>query len=302
MALINVSKIAHLSGHQGAIYTLCKGILPNQFFSAGADGFIVEWDMQDLSKGKLLAKISKPIYALFISQQNQLLYCGTADGNLHVIDLKNRLEIRNIEAHKLGIFDIKTLGDLLITAGGDGMVKIWNLNDLTLLQQLELSNKSARSLSVNDAQQLVAVGLSDGTIQLLDINNNFVVKQRIEAHSNSVFSVAFYNNLLLSGGRDAKLNSWLISDFCKQEQSINAHTLHINSIAFNPSGNLCATGSMDKTIKIWQTKTLSLLKVIDHARNTSHINSVNKCIWLNEQLLSTASDDRTVMLWQVTYF
>lgn len=300
MALINVSKIAHLSGHQGAIYTLCSGLLPGYFFSAGADGFVVEWNTQDVNKGKLLVKTQKPIYALCVNHMSNLLYCGSATGNLHVIDLKTQQEIRNIEAHKLGIFDIKIINDLLITAGGDGMVKIWHLNDLTLLQQLELSNKSARCLAVNDTQQLLAVGLSDGTIQLLDVNNKFAIKQRIEAHSNSVFSVAFYNNnKLLSGGRDTKLNAWILNNLYEQEQSINAHTLHINSIAFNPSGNLFATASMDKTIKIWQTQTLALLKVIDHARNASHINSVNKCLWLSEQLLATASDDRMVMLWEM---
>jgi WD40 repeat protein len=56
---------------------------------------------------------------------------------------------------------------------------------------------------------------------------------------------------------------------------------------------------MDKTIKIWDAKTFTLLKVIDKVRNQSHSTSVNKLLWLDNQNLASVSDDKMSMLWEV---
>jgi WD40 repeat protein len=59
---------------------------------------------------------------------------------------------------------------------------------------------------------------------------------------------------------------------------------------------------MDKSIKVWDTNELRLLKVIDKARHAGHGTSVNKLLWTsyNNQLLS-ASDDRTISVWHIIF-
>jgi WD40 repeat protein len=70
-------------------------------------------------------------------------------------------------------------------------------------------------------------------------------------------------------------------------------------MAFNPSGMLFATVSMDKTIKIWDTEKFQLLKVIDKAKLDGHLSRVNKCLWFDDETLLTGSDDRTIMMWKM---
>jgi WD40 repeat protein len=107
MRVINVTKVAHFSGHNGPIYSLCTAINPKQFYSGGNDGYVVLWDTETKGDGKLLVQVNRPVYALCLDTQRNLLFCGAASGNLHVVDLTAGKEIRNIEAHCLGIFDIK---------------------------------------------------------------------------------------------------------------------------------------------------------------------------------------------------
>ena len=59
---------------------------------------------------------------------------------------------------------------------------------------------------------------------------------------------------------------------------------------------------MDKSIKVWDTTELKLLKVIDKARHAGHGTSVNKLLWtsFNDQLIS-ASDDRTLSVWSLKF-
>ncbi len=300
MVINSVSKVTQFSGHQGSIYAIGQGSSSDFFYTGGNEGFIVEWNINLPENGKLLVKVNRPVYSFLLDQSVQILYSGTASGHLHVIDLAERKEIRNIEAHHSGIFDMLAYGQFIITAGGDGLVKIWDKVNLNLVQVLNYSNKSARTLAINHKLKLLAIGYSDYHIRVVDLNGLNLL-QTIPAHNNSVFSLAFHEDesLLLSGGRDAMLKSWLVNKQFAEDVVVPAHTLHIKHIAFNPSNNLFATASMDKTIKIWRVDGFQLLKVIDYARYKGHTNSINKILWLGDETFVTVSDDKTAILWRI---
>jgi WD40 repeat protein len=59
---------------------------------------------------------------------------------------------------------------------------------------------------------------------------------------------------------------------------------------------------MDKSIKVWLSDELKLLKVIDKARHAGHGTSVNKLLWTDyRNQLASASDDRTISLWEIIF-
>jgi WD40 repeat protein len=59
---------------------------------------------------------------------------------------------------------------------------------------------------------------------------------------------------------------------------------------------------MDKSIKVWDTAQLKLLKVIDRARHTGHGTSVNKLLWMPfHNYLASASDDRSISIWDIEF-
>jgi WD40 repeat protein len=158
MSKLSISKIAHFSGHKGSIFSLCQGLEPHTFFSGADDGFVVEWNTTTKGDGKLIVQVNRPVYSLYLDSHKKQLLCGAASGNLHVIDLNIGKEIRNIEAHTLGIFDIKATEDHLITTGGNGTICIWDKNNLTLLHTIQASDKSARVIALHPTQKEFAVG------------------------------------------------------------------------------------------------------------------------------------------------
>jgi WD40 repeat protein len=301
MSKILVHKKAHFSGHKGAIFSIEKSVRPNCIYSGGDDGYVVEWNLATLEDGKLVANVPRPVYALLADAERKLLFCGTAAGNLHVVDLQLGKEIRNIEAHTLGLYSICQRGNTLFTSGGDGAVCVWSLPDMQLLHREQWSDKSARVIALHPTENIIAIGYSDHKIRLA--TQQLQLQQTINAHSNSVFGLAWdgQGRHLLSGGRDVMLKSWDSAHQYTGTLDIPAHTLHINSIAYNPSATLFATASMDKTIKIWDAASNQLLKVIDKARNDAHINSVNKIVWLNDVLFATCSDDKQLMVWELAW-
>ncbi len=71
------------------------------------------------------------------------------------------------------------------------------------------------------------------------------------------------------------------------------HTSTINSVAWSPDGRMLASGSDDRTIRLWDGQTGQLLRTL--AGHTSTINSV---AWSpNGHVLASGSDEDTVRLW-----
>ena len=69
----------------------------------------------------------------------------------------------------------------------------------------------------------------------------------------------------------------------------------VRSVAWSPDGNCMASGSNDKTIKVWNTKTGQCQSTL-----TGHSRRVMSVSWNNDgSKLATGSYDNTVKIWAV---
>ena len=70
----------------------------------------------------------------------------------------------------------------------------------------------------------------------------------------------------------------------------------VNSITFSPDGRLLASGSSDKTIKLWEVSTGRLLKTLK-----GHVEDVNSVAFSPDgRLLAGGGDDSVIKLWEVS--
>jgi WD40 repeat protein len=303
MPNLEVVKSSTLTGHKDCIYTLERSDENSCFYSAGGDGMIVLWDLNSPDKGELVAKVEKSVYALHYLESKHSLLIGENFEGVHEIDLKEKKEIHSSKISSSYIFDIKSLGDRVYVASGDGNLIILDKEDLSTIAKIKLSDKSARCLAINEKRQELAIGYSDNFCRILNLQNLEVIAT-IPGHQNSIFSLSYSpdNNYLLSGSRDAHLKIWDTEQDYQLKESIVAHMYAINHIVYSPDGNYFATCSMDKSIKIWDAHEFQLLKVIDRARHAGHGTSVNKLFWSahHGQLIS-GSDDRSISVWDIKF-
>lgn len=283
------------SGHQQCIYALEQQ--HSLFYTGGGDGYVVEWDFEKGDMGNVIAQTQNPIYALHLDKNRQLLYIGTAYGNLHIVDLKTHAEVHHISLDNKGIYHIAEVEDHIYIASGNGLLYILSASDYKVVQRISLSNKSLRG--IDRVGHCMAIGTSEGTVKVFD-TGSIELLSTISVLSNTVFAVKWIQEgkQILMGGRDARL---LLYDIDSKEvlRNIAAHTLHIHSIQISPNQECIATSSMDKTIKIWSAHNFELLKVLDAPKFGVHLSSVNRVKWWDDHHLLSVSDDKTAALWYI---
>lgn len=288
------------TGHRAALYALAPGRTARHVLSAGGDGWITEWDLDAPETGIVIATVPGQIFSLASLSADRFV-AGDMNGGLHWINLAEPERGRDVQHHLGGVYDLLALGDSVFSAGGDGALTRWSAATGRPVESLQLSNQALRAIAHSPGRGELAVGASDHAIYLLDAATLALRRTLPVAHNNSVFAVAYSpdNRYLLSGGRDAMLRVWDLENDCTLVSEQPAHWFTVNHIAFSPpssQGRFFATASRDKTIKIWDAATFSLLKVLDTIREGGHINSVNRLLWLQDGLVS-CSDDRTVKIW-----
>lgn len=293
-------KVEEYRGHQGAVYSILPSFRPGHILTCGSEGIVAEWNVE-MAEAKAVAKAPGPIFSMHLFPERKLLLLGMENGDLIFNDLNKKSTLRRVQLHKKAIFDFLPLPDgvHVLASGGDGALSVWNLDRLDHIHSQAVSPSSIRTLAMEPDAKGFLCGSSDGKIRRLDLGLS--LHSEWTAHQMSVFRIAFSpdGQTLLSTGRDAHLTTWDATSGYKMLHSVPAHNYAVNDIAFPWQENHCLTGSMDKSIKLWELEELSLLKVCNFEKNGCHWNGVNRLLW-HENRLFSCSDDRKIMEWRVS--
>jgi WD40 repeat protein len=289
---ITFTKLRHFFGHKDAVYSFCYDAKKKVTYSAGADGYIVSWDILKNEDGELLLQASEAFYCCYFCDDTDRLIAGSRSGVLYVIDIKDRRLLTQEKISDKPLYFITSFYGHYYCGDESGKLHILS-KKFTHKGTIQLSNKSLRSVDVQD--QFLAIGSSDNNIYLLNVNNEIV--QQMIGHSNSVFAVHFLSKeILASTGRDALIKIWdTITG--KQLLSTPAHMYQAKSLDSNSKYILSC--SMDKSIKLWDTD-LNLLKVVSPEKMSMHTNCINKVLWIDEHHFLSSSDDKSLILWKLT--
>lgn len=281
-----------MSGHRDSIYALCR-LDEKRFLTGSADGQVVLWTPFEHEDGLLWMQLTEPVYSLHAS--DKFVYAGSGRGVIYRTSLDDAKDLRAIKAHEAGIFAILSFQEGVVTASGDGTVAFWD-ESMNLKVRYSISNKSVRSLAaLTDGTFLC--GCSDWKIYKLHPEKG--ITDEFSGHEQTVFSLAVdaVRGFVYSAGRDAQLMQRNAEGSVLN--SLPAHMYSIHAVDVNLTNGLLVSGSMDKTIKIWNHTPFELIKVVDYDRYAAHRNCVNKVLWIDANHVISCADDRTAMVFRI---
>jgi WD40 repeat protein len=287
-----------ISGHSAAVYDISfDGEL---LYSCSADKFVTRWHPETGDQDGFAVKCTSAPYSLSVDSSTGLLWIGLSSGDLHIIDTKEKKEVKFFQQHKVAIFSIIHLSkkSFSIVSDADGNLSIWNKNlKLELLMPLDCGK--IRHMSCDENQDLLFVHGQDGNIRIIE-TKGFNEISTIQAHiGGACCSVLISENdgRMVSGGKDALLKSWS----WKEEKSLEvipAHNFAIYDLVHLEKANILVSASRDKSLKIWQADSLEFLSKID-LKNGGHKHSVNRIIQLGDRSFASCSDDSKIIRWEI---
>jgi WD40 repeat protein len=297
---IDIVKRRQLTGHRGAVYKILAQ--PDALFSAGGDGWLVRWPLDNIETGTVVAQAEAQFFSFAVS--GHWLIAGDMDGGVHWLNPQNTDLNHHIAAHRKGCYGILPLGDYVFTVGAEGRLIQWSADNGQRIETLQMNFEGLRCLAKCPTKPELAIGGRDRMIHFVDPETMLVLGHVNDAHKTTVFSLAYHPKaeLMYSGGKDAMLQVFEYDEFVYMSAwSQPAHLYTVNDIQVSPDGRLVATASRDKTIKLWDARNMKLLKVIDFVRAGGHRHSVNTLCWINNNRLASGSDDKTIIVWDVVY-
>ncbi len=161
------------------------------------------------------------------------------------------LLLHRFSAHKTAVTSATFAdgGRMILTAGADGTIKIWDAESRALVRTLELDDGPATALAARG--KLALTGHSEGVVTLWEINTPSAPLQVLEDHKNPVQALAFSpaNGMLASGGADKAVKLWNAAQISLM-RTYDKMPDFVTALAFSDDGETFAAGTLNGRIRV----------------------------------------------------
>lgn len=289
-----------LEALDGITFVACSP--DGQYLAAGAQhGQIYIWRMVDGQPLRVLSAHAGRVQSLVFTLDGTRLVSGGYDGIVKVWNLENGTCARLLQGHTrwVGLMSMHPGGRLLATCSEDREIRIWNLETGECLK-IWREQSPVLSVAWSPNGQFLASSYINGMIKLWDQMNQQYLWS-VHAHRGWPAACLAFSpdgELLVSGGEDATIGMWQVRSG-QHLGTLVGHSDRILSVAFNAQGML-ASGSFDRTIKLWQFDTVGRSSAAPLCIGTlhGHTGLVFAIAFSPEGVLASGSLDGTIKLWQ----
>lgn len=266
-----------LTGHRSQVTRVAFHPLYSVLASASEDATIKLWDWETGEFERTLKGHTRSVHDIeFDSKGKWLVSCGS-DMSIRLWDGDNDwVQARTFVDHDHSVHAVRFMpGDtIVVSASRDRTVKMWNVESGYCVKTIQAHDDWVRCVTPSDDGKLLATCSNDQTARVWDVSTG-ENRMELRGHENVVETVVFAPVVAYAA----------IQELASIEATDRNKT----------PGQYVATGSRDKTIRIWSTSSGQCLKSLD-----GHVNWVRGLVFHpNGQLLLSACDDKTIRIWDL---
>ncbi|XP_029313781.1 WD repeat, SAM and U-box domain-containing protein 1 [Cottoperca gobio] len=198
----------------------------------------------------------------------------------------------------------------LVSGASDGTLALWDFPSKQLRRTGAVYDTTMVACSFSPCSQVFMTGSTYGDLRLWDLDMNQLHAEK-NAHDLGVTCCTFDPSILSDGqvvqfclascGQDSHLKIWTINKSSsggykmRLLHTLTGQTAPVLCCAYSSDGQLLVSGSVDKTVAVYDAKNAVLLYKLNQ-----HERYVTACSFSpTSPLIATGSMDKTVNIWRV---
>jgi WD40 repeat protein len=300
-----------LQEHQGWIWSVAFSPDSQHLVSGSADQTIKLWDVTTASCIQTLQGHTDWVRAVAFSPNGQHLVSSSSDRSVKLWNVTSGQCLTTLQGHQDTVTAVAfhPNGQQVASASYDQTVKLWDLQSGDCLRTLQAHDNRVWALAFSPNGRQFVSGGDDHTARLWELRTGKCSKAW-KGHTNAALSISFQatHSILASGHEDEMIRLWDVKTG-QMLKVLRGHTNRIWSVTFAPSiqtssksnvaaiasESLFASGSGDRTIKLWNWQTEECLFTL--RGHKSWIWSI--AFSPDGTLLASSSVDGLTKLWDI---
>lgn len=267
-----------LSGHRAPVTRVVFHPIFSVMISASEDATIKLWDFETGDYERTLKGHTDSVQDVALDREGKLLASCSADMSVKLWDFQTYECLKTMHGHDHNVSSVSFLpsSDYIFTSSRDKTIKMWEVATGFCVRTYTGHRDWVRMVRVSLDGSLLASCSNDQTIRIW-VAAGKDTKVELRDHDHVVECVAWAPDTA--------------------SEAINEAAAMDNKNSSNHTGPFLASGSRDKTIRVWDVSTgLCLFTLLGHD------NWVRGLSWHpGGKYLLSASDDKTLRVWDVAH-
>ncbi|KAL1138690.1 hypothetical protein AAG570_008752 [Ranatra chinensis] len=246
------TQVHTFKGHSGAV--LCMAITKqSQYLITGSeDTSIIVWDLKTLELKLRIYEHIASVLCVTLALGNSVIVSGGEDSRIIVTSLKTGDVVVKIDHHRgpVTALNVTPQGDILISGSSDKSVCLWELENFTLLNSINVPSPVSM-LAITDDSVFLLVACEDNQLYLHTLATGTEI-HCLRGHKAKIVSITLAgdNQRAVAGGADGRVYVFDMHSGCLVRTIATSHNSQVTGVKVTINDDFLITAGGNR-ITFW---------------------------------------------------